>query len=166
MRKNSTLKIVKNWVFYCIFWYLFAIFHSGMHWWKHFQFVIIMTSHDKLIQTILIRYRNRIVYIPNNINISFTIFQRCKCFPGFHTTSGSAGNYSLCVGQKLTCVNEFMNRMGQFDHVDFHGTQIKCRSNCEDQSNELFVTSSAYPNKCVFTERHEFCLLLMRLLGK
>ena len=56
-------------------------------------------------------------------------FQKCKCFPGFHTTSGKHGNYSICVGKEVICVNEHMNRMGQFDHVDFHGKQIKCRSN-------------------------------------
>ena len=36
----------------------------------------------------------------------------------------------------------------------------------EDQSNDLFVTSSAYPNKGVFTMRHEFCLIMMRLIAK
>ena len=59
----------------------------------------------------------------------FSFFQKCKCFPGFHTTSGKSGNYSICVGKEVICVNEHMNRMGQFDHVDFHGKQIKCRSN-------------------------------------
>jgi hypothetical protein len=83
-----------------------------------------------------------------------SLFQRCKCFPGFHTTSGSAGNYSLCVGKELTCVNELMNRMGQFDHVDYNGVQVKCRSNCEDQRNSLFVTSSTYPNRAVFIMRY------------
>ena len=58
-----------------------------------------------------------------------------------------------------------MNRMGQFDHVDFHGKQIKCRSNCEDQSNEMFVTASKYPNRGVFVMRPEFCLVMLRLLG-
>ena len=25
------------------------------------------------------------------------------------------------MGKELTCVNELMNRMGQFDHVDYKG---------------------------------------------
>ncbi len=43
---------------------------------------------------------------------------------------------------------------------------LKCRSNCEDQVNSVFVTSSAYPNKRVFVKRPEFCYTLSRLLAK
>eukprot|EP00093_Oithona_nana_P007838 07838.XXX_67826_65125_1 [CDS] Oithona nana genome sequencing. len=95
------------------------------------------------------------------------ILEQCKCFPNFHSTNDpKAGNYSACVGPELTCVNELMNRLGQIDHVDYNGKSVKCRSNCEDQINSLFVTSSAYPNKVVFTMRKEFCLVIIRLIVK
>ena len=87
------------------------------------------------------------------------------------------------------CVNELMNKMGQFDHVEYEvssnslfcyeqhvkhprasffyqGRLLKCRSNCEDQINSVFVTSSAYPNKRVFVRRPEFCYTLSRLADK
>ena len=40
-----------------------------------------------------------------------------------------------------------------FSFFTFKGQQMKCRSNCEDQTNSMFVTSSAYPNRRVFVER-------------
>ena len=35
---------------------------------------------------------------------------------------------------------------------------MKCRSNCEDQVNSMFVTSSSYPNRRVFVERYQLQL--------
>lgn len=35
--------------------------------------------------------------------------------------------YNICIGSNLTCMNVIMNQMGQFDHVDHHGEQMKCR---------------------------------------
>ena len=45
--------------------------------------------------------------------------------------------------------------VGQNDQVlaPLQGKKEKCRSNCEDQINSVFVTSSSYPNKAVFTQR-------------
>ena len=42
-------------------------------------------------------------------------------------------HYDVCIGPNLTCMNDLMNRMGQFDHVEYKGKQVKCRSSCEDQ---------------------------------
>ena len=39
-----------------------------------------------------------------------------------------------------------------------------CLSNCEDQVNDLFVTTSNYPNKKTFKDREEFCILGRKLL--
>ena len=39
-----------------------------------------------------------------------------------------------------------------------------CLSNCEDQVNDLFVTTSNYPNKKTFKDREEFCILGKKLL--
>ena len=45
-------------------------------------------------------------------------------------------------------------------------TQVKCRSNCEDQINSLFVTTSNYPNRKTLVYREEFCILAKNLLDK
>ena len=74
--------------------------------------------------------------------------------------------YEVCIGPNLTCMNDMLNRMGQFDHVNYQGKQIKCRSNCEDQINSLFVTTSSYPNRKTLIYREEFCILAKRLLHK
>ena len=44
--------------------------------------------------------------------------------------------------------------------------QVKCRSNCEDQINSLFVTTSNYPNRKTLVYREEFCILAKRLIEK
>ena len=56
--------------------------------------------------------------------------------------------------------------MGEFNHVqDIIENKTKvCLTNCEDQINELFVTTSNYPNKKTFKEREEFCLLVKKLI--
>ena len=57
--------------------------------------------------------------------------------------------YEICAGANLTCMNDLLNRMcklnvfnihqtfipvvGEFDHVDHNGKEIKCMSACEDQ---------------------------------
>lgn len=47
------------------------------------------------------------------------IIERCRCFPGFHTSGRNLSDLGVCAGARnLTCVNQVMNRMGQFDHVD------------------------------------------------
>ena len=50
---------------------------------------------------------------------------------GFHQMGGEEAleRYNICIGSNLTCMNNVMNQMGQFDHVDYHGTQMKCRYN-------------------------------------
>ena len=44
--------------------------------------------------------------------------------------------------------------------------QVKCRSNCEDQINSLFVTTSNYPNRKTLVYREEFCIVAKNLLDK
>ena len=89
------------------------------------------------------------------------------CVSGFHTLSGDDNtNFNVCIGPNLTCMNDMMNRMGQYDHVEYQGKQVKCRSNCEDQINSLFVTTSSYPNRKTLIYREEFCILAKNLLQK
>ena len=75
-------------------------------------------------------------------------------------------HYNVCIGPNLTCMNDLMNRMGQFDHVEYHGKMVKCRSACEDQINSLFVTTSSYPNRKTLVYREEFCIVAKRLVEK
>ena len=59
--------------------------------------------------------------------------------PGFHTLAGDHGeeghhDLGVCLGPNLTCMNDMMNRMGQFDHVEYKGqqglSQVKCWGLC------------------------------------
>jgi len=96
------------------------------------------------------------------------ILEQCKCAPGFHMMGGDEAmeTYEICMGANLTCMNDLMNRMGEFDHVDYKGKKTKCRSACEDQVNSLFVTTSSYPNRKTLTYREEFCIITKRLIKK
>ena len=44
------------------------------------------------------------------------ILERCKCAPGFHTMGGDEAmdKYEICMGANLTCMNDLMNRMGEY----------------------------------------------------
>jgi hypothetical protein len=33
-------------------------------------------------------------------------------------------HYDVCIGPNLTCMNDLLNRMGQFDHVEYKGEQV------------------------------------------
>ena len=89
-------------------------------------------------------------------------------FSRFHNEGGAEAyeQYPVCQGKQLTCSNNILNRMGEFNHVqDIISNKTKvCLTNCEDQINELFVTTSNYPNKKTFKEREEFCLLVKKLI--
>ena len=63
-------------------------------------------------------------------------------------------------------MNDKLNRIGEYDEVyDIIENKTKvCLTNCEDQINDLFVTTSNYPNKKTFKERQEFCLLIRKLI--
>ena len=75
-------------------------------------------------------------------------------------------HFEVCIGPNLTCMNDVLNRMGQFDRVEYKGEKVKCRSNCEDQINSLFVTTSSYPNRKTLIYREEFCIVAKRLIEK
>ncbi|XP_040569382.1 acid-sensing ion channel 4 [Lepeophtheirus salmonis] len=96
------------------------------------------------------------------------ILERCHCAPGFHNEGGATAyqQYPVCQGKQLTCSNNILNRMGEFNEVEdiIENKTKPCLTNCEDQINDLFVTTSNYPNKKTFKEREEFCLLVKKLL--
>ena len=86
----------------------------------------------------------------------------------FHNEGGATAykQYPVCQGKQLTCSNNILNRMGEFNTVEdiIENKTNKCLTNCEDQINDLFVTTSNYPNKKTFKEREEFCLLVKKLI--
>ena len=55
--------------------------------------------------------------------------QSFDCLAGFHTMGGEHAmeHYDVCIGPNLTCMNDLLNRMGQFDHVEYKGGLVKCR---------------------------------------
>lgn len=97
------------------------------------------------------------------------ILDECQCAPGFHNEGGSDAMevYDVCTGGQLACSNEILNRMGQYSRVidTVDNVTKECLSNCEDQTNDLFVTTSNYPNRKTFKDREEFCILGKKLLS-
>ena len=96
------------------------------------------------------------------------ILEKCKCYPGYNQGLVEDHNLGLkpCVGEDLTCMNNILIRIGRFDHVNVNGEMMKCRSSCEDQSNAMYVTTSAFPNEKTFRYRESFCMMIPRLLNK
>ena len=100
------------------------------------------------------------------------ILDQCSCYPGYnyHLIQGKTTDTNLeaqpCTGSNLACMNNILYHIDQYDHVDVHGKKMKCRSSCEDQTNNLFVTSSHYPNANTFRYREEFCIMLQRIIEK
>ena len=50
------------------------------------------------------------------------ILKTCECAPGFHTMGGveAMEQFEVCSGEKLTCMNELLNRMGKSDFVSLN----------------------------------------------
>ena len=96
------------------------------------------------------------------------ILEKCKCYPGYN--HGLIENHNLnikpCVGANLTCMNDILYRIGRYDRVNVNGIMMKCRSSCQDQSNAMYVTTSAFPNEKTFRYREAFCMMIPRLLEK
>ena len=98
------------------------------------------------------------------------ILEKCECAPGFHTMGGDEAmrKFQICQGKSLTCMNNILNRMGEFDevHVDGGVRRQRCRAACEDQINSMFITTSNYPNRETFQHQEEFCIITKRLISK
>ena len=96
------------------------------------------------------------------------ILEKCKCYPGYNKGLVEDHNLDLkpCVGEGLACMNNISIRVGRFDHVNVNGEMMKCRSSCDDQSNSMYVTTSAYPNEKTFRSSKSFCMMIPRLLNK
>ena len=53
--------------------------------------------------------------------------------------------------------------MKDFDCLQVGDTQQECLAACEDQINNVGVTSSDFPNRETFVLRDEFCITLQKL---
>ena len=98
------------------------------------------------------------------------ILEKCQCAPGFHTMGGDEAmrKFEICQGKSLNCMNNILNRMGEFDEVQVEGgaRRQRCRAACEDQINSMFITTSSYPNRETFQHQEEFCIITDRLISK
>ena len=96
------------------------------------------------------------------------VLEQCKCYPGYNQGLIEDHNLNIkpCVGENLTCMKNIINRIGKFDGVNVNGALMKCRSSCQDQSNSMYVTTSAMPNERSFRYEESFCLLIPRLIEK
>ena len=58
--------------------------------------------------------------------------------------------------------------MGQYTSVIDASDNVtkECLSSCEDQTNDLFVTTSKYPNRNTFRDTEEFCILGRKLFNR
>ena len=53
-------------------------------------------------------------------------------------------HFDVCIGPNLTCMNDLLNRMGQFDHVEYKGEQVK-KALKKEVSRRVFAHFSTVP---------------------
>ena len=56
--------------------------------------------------------------------------------------------YKVCIGPNLTCMNDLLNRMGQFDHVDYKGGLVKCRDGEGALLFDQLARSTCWHQRC------------------
>lgn len=157
--------------------YFKSIFYS-----QYFYFVTLVIKRVERTSLLMVDQNERVLVL---LIVNVLLFS-------FHNEGGAAAyqQYPVCQGKQLTCSNNILNRMGEFNQVEISclsksGSKAKkgcilfefskvediienktklCLANCEDQINDLFVTTSNYPNKKTFKEREEYCLLVKKLV--
>jgi hypothetical protein len=48
-------------------------------------------------------------------------------------------HYDVCIGPNLTCMNDLLNRMGQFDHVEYNGEKARREPMNRVYKSQFFV---------------------------
>ena len=92
----------------------------------------------------------------------------CKCTPFFHTL-GARKCPRLCHGRSLLCMNKILDQIGEYREVEMENdkkgekTIAKCLEACEDQQNEVAVTSSRLPNRQTMLKWSDFCIVMEKL---
>eukprot|EP00094_Tigriopus_californicus_P006437 TCALIF_06199-PA protein Name:"Protein of unknown function" AED:0.31 eAED:0.34 QI:0/0/0/0.33/1/1/3/0/625 len=95
------------------------------------------------------------------------VLEICQCTPYFHW-AGFNEYQRFCQGEGLFCMNDILSRIGEFNEVlvqetDDRMVRKKCLASCQDQQNQIAVTTSKLPNRQTFVERPEFCILTEKL---
>ncbi len=62
--------------------------------------------------------------------------------------------YDVCMGANLTCMNDMMNRMGQFDHVEYENKQVNKKTSTKTGSpsknvNKHYMVTQT-PSNCTY----------------
>ena len=91
----------------------------------------------------------------------------CQCTPYFHW-AGVREYRDFCRGASLVCQNEIFSKIGEFTEVeavdDDDVTSTKtCLAACEDQQNNVAMTTSRIPNRQTLVEWPDFCLVVKKL---
>ena len=93
----------------------------------------------------------------------------CQCTPFFHTL-GARECPRLCHGQSLLCMNKILDQIGEFREVEVDETEsggtkrmAKCLEACQDQQNEVAVTTSRLPNRQTMLKWSDFCIVMEKL---
>ena len=92
----------------------------------------------------IFRPKNLLIFAFRRYDISNCLFQaayekileECKCTPYFHW--GNLPFDEFCRGRTLKCMNEILERIGQFNVVEGK----PCLAACEDQKNSVSITTS------------------------
>ena len=97
------------------------------------------------------------------------VLELCHCTPFFHTLAFKKVPI-LCNGYSLLCMNQIMDQIGEYTDVEFkdgnNGQKrtAKCLEACEDQQNQVTVTTSRLPNRQTMLKWPEFCNVVEKLL--
>ena len=95
------------------------------------------------------------------------VLEICECTPYFHW-AGVVKHRQFCRGKSLVCMNNIFSRIGEFTEImltDENGVQHKrtCLAACEDQQNNVAMTTSRIPNRQTLVEWPDFCLVVQKL---
>ena len=104
----------------------------------------------------------------NTFDKSFSVLNDCKCTPFFHTLGGSKCP-RICKGPSTLCMNEILDQIGEYREVEIGNVTIgtnrtaRCLEACEDQQNEVAVTTSKLPNRQTMLKWSDFCVIMEKL---
>ena len=108
-----------------------------------------------------LRYTSQFIYY-------FSVLHECNCTPFFHTAGGR--KYPrICNGPSLLCMNTILDQIGEYREVEIEDPDTgskrmaKCLEACEDQQNEVAITTSRLPNRQTMLKWSDFCVVMEKL---
>ena len=97
------------------------------------------------------------------------ILEECQCTPFFHTL-GINKCPRICNGASLLCMNRILDQIGEYREIEdgdinigSQRRQVKCLEACEDQQNQVSVTTSRLPNQQTMLRWPELCIVMEKL---